>query len=97
MNTLNDLFATIKNRQEMMPEGSYTAELIKSGLDRICQKIGEEGVETVIAGLKQNKKEIAYEMADLWYHTLVLLAVSNMRPEDIYQELANRFKSNEKK
>ncbi|MEK7478109.1 MAG: phosphoribosyl-ATP diphosphatase [Patescibacteria group bacterium] len=97
MDTLNDLFVTIKDRQETMSAGSYTAELIKSGLDRICQKIGEESVETVIAGLKQNKNELAYEMADLWYHCLVLLAASNMQPEDIYQELAKRFKSNETK
>ena len=54
MDTLKDLFATIKNRQETMPEGSYTAELLKSGLPRICQKVGEEGVETVVAGMKQN-------------------------------------------
>ncbi|MCX6712582.1 MAG: phosphoribosyl-ATP diphosphatase [Candidatus Vogelbacteria bacterium] len=97
MDTLNELFATIKDRQQKMPEGSYTAELLKSGIDRICQKVGEEGVETVIAGMKQAKKEIAYEMADLWYHCLVLLAVSDLTPETIYQELQNRFKSNETK
>ena len=92
MNAINELFATIKQRQKDLPKDSYTAKLFNDGTDRIVQKIGEEAVEVVIAGKNKDKKEISYEMADLWYHCLVFLADSNMKPEDIYKELKKRFK-----
>ncbi len=92
METLNQLFKTIKQRQKNRPEGSYTAGLFKAGLERICQKVGEEAIETVIAGMKKNKKEVVYEMADLFYHCLVLLAATGLAPKEIARELKKRFK-----
>lgn len=92
MDTIKELFATIKQRQKDRPENSYTAELFQKGTDKIAQKIGEEAVEVVIATKNNKPEEIKYEMADLWYHCLVLLAHSGLEPEDIYNELKKRFK-----
>lgn len=90
--TFDALFKKILERQKMLPSGSYTAELFRTGKERIAQKVGEEAVETVIAGVRGEKKEIAYEMADLWYHCLVLLAAHELSPEDVFHELKKRFK-----
>jgi len=92
MDSIKKLFTTIKQRQKDRPKDSYTAELFIKGIDEIAQKVGEEAVEVVIAGKNQNKAEITYEMADLWYHCLVLLAHSDLTPEDVYGELEKRFK-----
>ncbi|MBU4331968.1 phosphoribosyl-ATP diphosphatase [Patescibacteria group bacterium] len=92
MDTIKKLFATIKQRQKYRPKESYTAELFKKGTDEITKKIGEEAIEVIIAGKNKDKEEITYEMADLWYHCLVLLAHSDITPEDIYGELEKRFK-----
>lgn len=91
MNTLEQLFSLIKSRQNEMPEDSYTAKLFASGMERVAKKVGEEATEVAIAGMKNNKAEITYEMADLWYHCLVLLALSDLKPEDIYSELEKRL------
>ncbi|MGC8587697.1 MAG: bifunctional phosphoribosyl-AMP cyclohydrolase/phosphoribosyl-ATP diphosphatase HisIE [Hydrogenobaculum sp.] len=74
-------------------ENSYTSKLIKEGLDRIVQKVGEEAIESVIAFKNQDKKEIAYELADLIYHILVGIKYSDMSFEDIEFELIRRHKS----
>lgn len=92
MDTIKKLFATIKQRQKDRPKNSYTAELFQKGRDKIAQKVGEEAVELVIAAKNKKPEEIKYEMADLWYHCLVLLAHSDLKPEDIYNELRKRFK-----
>lgn len=92
MDTLKELFAIIKQRQKTLPKNSYTAKLFKKGTDKIAQKVGEEAVEVVIAAKNKNKQEITYEMADLWYHCLVLLAYSDLTPEDLAKELRKRFK-----
>lgn len=90
--TLNALFKKIQERKNTLPSGSYTAELFRAGKERIAQKVGEEAVETVIAGVRGEKKEIAYEMADLWYHCLVLLAAHELSYEDVFHELKKRLK-----
>ena len=92
MTTIEKLFTTIKQRQKTKPKKYYTAQLFKAGTARICQKIGEEGVETALAGVSKKKKAIIYEMADLWYHCLVLLANQKLTPQDIEKELKKRFK-----
>lgn len=92
METIKELFRVIKQRQKYLPKNSYTAKLFGNGTDKITQKIGEEAIEVVIAGKNKNQQEITYEMADLWYHCLVLLAHSNLTPEDICNELKKRFK-----
>ena len=73
-----------------MPEGSYTTSLFKDGLPRIAQKVGEEGVEVVIAGLTQDDIQLTYEMADLLYHCLVLLVDRGLSWSEVEAELANR-------
>jgi phosphoribosyl-ATP pyrophosphohydrolase/phosphoribosyl-AMP cyclohydrolase len=83
----------IKDRISNPVENSYTSKLVKEGLDRIVQKVGEEAIESVIAFKNQDKKEIAYELADLIYHILVGIKYSNMSFEDIELELIRRHKS----
>jgi len=90
---LSFLERLIKDRISNPVENSYTSKLIKEGLDRIVQKVGEEAIESVIAFKNQDKKEIAYELADLIYHILVGIKYSNMSFEDIELELIRRHKS----
>ena len=71
--TIEKLETTIVERKRAAPSGSYTASLFAAGLPRIAQKVGEEGVETVVAALSQDNDRLAAEMADLVYHCLVLL------------------------
>ncbi len=83
----------IKDRISNPQESSYTSKLVKEGLDRIVQKIGEEAIESVIAFKNQDKEEISYELADLVYHILVGLSYLGMSLEDIEKELIRRHKS----
>ena len=87
---LEELFATVQDRKRERPEGSYTARLLDEGADRISQKVIEEAGELGIAGVKGNKPEVVAEAADVIYHTLVLLAASGARPEDVWEELRER-------
>jgi len=66
------------------------AKLYDKGMDSILKKVGEEATETVIAAKGGNKEEIIYETADLWFHTLVMLAKADLTPQDILDELARR-------
>lgn len=86
------LEAIIADRKQHAPAGSYTASLFAAGLPRIAQKVGEEGVETVVAALSQEDERVAAEMADLIYHCLVLLAARGMSWRQVEDELARRFK-----
>ena len=89
-NILNELYDVIKDRQLNPKEGSYTNYLFEKGQDKILKKVGEEAVETVIASKNDDRNEIIYEMGDLWYHCLVLLAYHNIKPEEVFCELINR-------
>ncbi len=89
---LNDLYNVIQDRRLHPVEGSYTNYLFEKGQDKILKKVGEEAVETVIASKNMDCQEILYEMGDLWYHCLVLLAFHNIRPEELFAELMNRRK-----
>jgi len=89
---IQKLFDIILNRKESMPANSYVADLLNQGTDRIAQKVGEEAVEVVIASKGQKKNQIIHEVADLWFHTLVLLANHDLKPDDIYDELGKRNK-----
>jgi len=73
-----------------LPKGSYTASLFKEGKDRIIQKVGEESTEVVIAAKNENKTQIIYEVADLWFHILILLAEMKITPREILDELEKR-------
>jgi phosphoribosyl-AMP cyclohydrolase / phosphoribosyl-ATP pyrophosphohydrolase len=86
-----ELFGTIKQRQDAGDaESSYVARLIASGVDRIGKKVGEEATEVVIAAKNADRAELAHEVADLWFHTYVLLAQQGMTPEDVWDELRSR-------
>jgi len=76
---LEDLFATIQDRKSARPDGSYTAKLFEEGVDRIAQKVVEEAGEVAIAGVRGNKEQLVREVADLVYHSLVLLSVSGAK------------------
>jgi phosphoribosyl-ATP pyrophosphohydrolase/phosphoribosyl-AMP cyclohydrolase len=86
---LAELFAVIEQRKRELPEGSYTATLFRRGTPRIAQKVIEEGGETALAALAEPDR-IASEMADLWYHCLVLLADQGLTPQHVFDELARR-------
>jgi phosphoribosyl-AMP cyclohydrolase / phosphoribosyl-ATP pyrophosphohydrolase len=90
--TLGRLAGVIAERAAEGPEGSYTAKLLKSGVDRILKKIGEEAGEVIIAAKNHQKQEIAWEVADLLYHTLVLLEHEGVSGSEIATELENRSK-----
>lgn len=87
---IRDLEHVILHRKIEMPKGSYTTSLFKDGLQRIAQKVGEEGVEVVIAGLTQDDLQLTYEMSDLLYHCLVLLVERGVPWSEVEAELANR-------
>jgi phosphoribosyl-ATP pyrophosphohydrolase/phosphoribosyl-AMP cyclohydrolase len=85
------LFDTILERQRVAdPDSSYVAKLLAKGVDRIGKKIGEEATEVVIAAKNADPAELAHEIADLWFHTFVLLAHQGMTPEDVWNELRGR-------
>ena len=87
-----ELYDVIQDRRLNPVEGSYTNYLFDKGQDKILKKVGEEAVETVIASKNNVRKEILYEMGDLWYHCLVLLAYHGISPEELFAELMSRRK-----
>lgn len=89
---LSDLYAVIRDRQLHPVEGSYTNYLFAHGQDKILKKIGEEAAETIIASKNMKREEILYEMGDLWYHCLVLLAFHELLPDALFRELLKRRK-----
>ena len=88
---LVELARVLEERKTANPEDSYVAKLYDKGLDAILKKIGEEATETVMAAKEGNKDQIIYETADLWFHTLVLLAQQGLKPDDVLNELGRRF------
>jgi phosphoribosyl-ATP pyrophosphohydrolase len=87
---LDRLAATLEARKEAAPDSSYVAKLYARGTDAILKKIGEEATETVMAAKDGEPGKIVCEVADLWFHTLVLLAHKNLGPADVLNELARR-------
>lgn len=90
--TIDELYKIIQDRKLKMPKGSYVASLFRKGRDRIIQKIGEEAIEVTIASKNKNKQRIILEVADLWFHILVMLANFDIAPDEIMEELNNRNK-----
>jgi len=88
---LNRLAAVLESRKGADPDSSYVAALYAKGLDAILKKIGEEATESVIAAKAGDPAQTVYELADLWFHTLVLLAYQGLGPDDVLQELDRRF------
>ncbi len=89
---INELFEVIKQRKSTNPEGSYTAYLFNSGVDKILKKVGEECSETIIAAKNADNNELANEISDLTYHLLVLMAQMNMEISDVEDILKERTK-----
>lgn len=87
---LNRLAELLEQRKTADPTTSYVAKLYAKGMDSILKKVGEEATETVIAAKGGNKEEIIYETADLWFHTLVMLAHAEISPQQVLDELARR-------
>lgn len=87
---VDELASVIAQRHRDMPEGSYVAGLLASGIDRVIQKVGEEATETVIAAKNGAHEEIVGEVADLWFHTLVMLEACGVPPSAVWAELGRR-------
>jgi phosphoribosyl-ATP pyrophosphohydrolase len=90
--TVGALWQTIQQRKLDRPQGSYTASLIEAGDSIILKKLGEEAVEVIVAASVETDDRVIYEMADLLYHALVLLAAHDLSWHDVEAELARRFK-----
>jgi len=88
---LDRLAAVPEERKSAEAGSSYVASLYAKGLDAILKKIGEEATETVMAAKDGAKDKIVYETADLWFHSMVLLAQQGLSPRDVLEELDRRF------
>lgn len=88
---LNQLAEVLEQRKQADPDSSYVAKLYAKGLDAILKKIGEEATETVMAAKDGDPDKIVYEIADLWFHSLVLLAQQGLGPDAVLAELQRRF------
>ena len=86
------LFDVIQSRKENPSDKSYTSSLFSEGLPKIAQKVGEEGTEVVVAALAQDDQCLIEEVADLTYHTLVLLSARGLTPADVLAELEKRHR-----
>jgi phosphoribosyl-ATP pyrophosphohydrolase len=90
----NDILArladTLEARKLADPQSSYVAKLYQKGLDAILKKVAEEAAETIMAAKDGVRDKVIYETADLWFHSMVLLAQQGIRPEEVLSELARR-------
>ena len=88
---LGQIFQTIRERKVNPPEGSYVASLFAKGPNTILKKVGEEAAEVVLAGKEGDRRAIVFEVADLWFHTLVLLGLHDIDPREVARELHGRI------
>lgn len=87
---LDEIHRTILERKEKLPPGSYVASLLRQGQDSILKKIGEEAAEVIIAAKNRDRDQVVHEMADLWFHCMVLMAEEGLSHQDILAELERR-------
>ena len=87
---LESLLSLIKSKKNDDPKISYTALLHQKGINEILSKISEEAEETIIAAQSEGNEELVHEIADLWFHCLVLLSQKNLTVDDITNELKKR-------
>jgi phosphoribosyl-ATP pyrophosphohydrolase len=87
----DDIYQVILERKKNPPDDSYVASLIAKGKDEILKKIGEESIEVIIASKTGEREQIIAELADLWFHCLVLMAEEGLSYSDIFDELQKRF------
>ena len=88
---LTRLAEVLEARKQADPNSSYVASLYARGLDAILKKVGEEATETVLAAKDGDPEHLVHETADLWFHTLVMLAHQGLGPDAVLDELARRF------
>ncbi|GJL65682.1 MAG: histidine biosynthesis bifunctional protein HisIE [Nitrospirales bacterium] len=88
---LERLYDMVLSRKQTPQEGSYVSTLLQGGLDRILKKVIEESGEVALAAKNKDRDEIVYEVADLWFHTLVMLGEAEIPPKAIFEELGKRF------
>ena len=88
--TLERLAAVIESRRGTDPDKSYVARLFAKGQDAMLKKVGEEATEVVMAGKDGDAAKLTGEVADLWFHTLVVLAAHGLKPADVLAELRRR-------
>lgn len=88
---LKELAGVLEQRKGSDPQTSYVAGLYAKGPEAILKKVGEEATEFVIAALGDDDRALVHETADLWFHTLVMLAQRGLGPEQVLAELARRF------
>jgi phosphoribosyl-ATP pyrophosphohydrolase len=88
--TLHNLYTLIGERKDKRPEGSYTTYLFNSGLDKILKKVAEESGEVIIASKNKAPRELIGELADLFYHLLVLMVERDVKLTDVANELTRR-------
>jgi len=89
-NVLLELAATLESRKGADADTSYVASLYSAGLDQILRKLGEESIETILAAKQNDPKQVVYETADLWFHSLVMLTHLGIGPEQVLNELKRR-------
>jgi len=88
---LTRLAAVLEQRKQAAADSSYVASLYHKGLDAILKKVGEEATETILAAKSGDAQQLVYETADLWFHTLIMLAQQGLGPADVLSELERRF------
>jgi phosphoribosyl-ATP pyrophosphohydrolase/phosphoribosyl-AMP cyclohydrolase len=89
---LSELQDFIEGRKREMPEGSYTTKLFSKGVNKMCQKVGEETIEAIVEATNGTKEQFIYECSDVIYHLIVLLTYEGVRIEDLARELKARHK-----
>ena len=95
MTIINDLTDVLVERKTDDPEKSYVASLYAAGINKILEKVGEEATEVIIAAKDaehmEDKSDLVKEMADLWFHSMVLLTHLDVTPQEVLDELGTRF------
>ncbi len=92
---VHDVVAEIQHRRNNPVEGSYTSYLFREGIDKVLKKVGEESSEVIIGAKNEDKQELTSELADLTYHTLVLMELAGVRVKDVKKELLKRRSKSE--
>ncbi len=92
MTILHDVYAVIEDRQKNPKPESYVCKLLAAGIDKSLKKVGEEAGEVIIAAKNKNKEEVIWEVADLWFHCLVVMHQSGVTVDDVFKKLEERRK-----
>ncbi len=87
---LDDLCSVIRDRKLNPREGSYVVSLLAKGRDEILKKIGEEAIEVIVASKDEDREQVVRELADLWFHCMILMPEHGLSHEDIFRELEKR-------